>query len=333
MYCRVHVAAEPLTMVIEMQKYAGLEQFVKDWLAPADLVETSDVPALWQSVIASKVKIHGRKDASTLMFFSPEDFINFLMIVIVAYKKLKHISTRRSLDRFLEVLVLDDRHAIQDRLRTFRDLFTRRRVAASHDNILKPPQGPTQAPPFTKHPKNFAKDLEVAGELHHKYLYARLTKEEAAWHHNPGVSRALHRDGYALLNQLTCLQLVCVVLRLLLCLLFVRSKRPTSPLDLDTWEPQRPYIDLSFGVEIGKTYHVRLGIKFSRPKEAVVDDDEDLEGFEWSKQVCVWCIPLATSGRNLTLGAFAACIDDHVVYRSRGTPSGTERRCRSGDSS
>ena len=114
---------------------------------------------------------------------------------------------------------------------------------------------------------------------------------------------------------------------------FVRSKRPTSPLDLDTWEPQRPYIDLSFGVEIGKTYHVRLGIKFSRPKEAVVDDDEDLEGFEWSKQVCVWCIPLATSGRNLTLGAFAACIDDHVVYRSRGTPSGTERRCRSGDSS
>ena len=32
---------------------------------------------------------------------------------------------------------------------------------------------------------------------------------------------------------------------------------------------------MSFGVEIGKTYHVRLGIKFSRPANVANADDDD----------------------------------------------------------
>eukprot|EP00750_Incisomonas_marina_P008524 INCI15504.1.p1 GENE.INCI15504.1~~INCI15504.1.p1 ORF type:complete len:533 (+),score=84.44 INCI15504.1:382-1980(+) len=235
--------------------YAGLEEFVKHWLEPKDLCSCSeDLPQMWQAVISNKMKEEGAQNH--LDYFGPHDFTVFLMVAILAYKsKMRLVSTPRATRVFVEALCLELRPQLLQRLRNHYQAFTRPELGHYHEEVLlsETAKSPTQAPARpgdasprhnVLHIRNFARDMAVAGELNRRFMYAVVTKEEAAWHHNSGILRLLQRDS--------------------------RFHPAIMMKDI----PAIQHVDLSFGVEIGKTYHVRFDILLSRPSEAVAAEDE-----------------------------------------------------------
>ena len=113
-------------------------------------------------------------------------------------------------------------------------------------------------------------------------MYAVVTKEEAAWHHNSGILRLLQRDRSELwpdVQQLFVLQQcnmrpLCSRLRYAILRLCGCARSRFHPAIMMKDIPAIQHVDLSFGVEIGKTYHVRFDILLSRPSEAVAAEDE-----------------------------------------------------------